>query len=48
MKGLAKRNIRVKYESPTTYQPKVMNKVKVFEQVKLQGQRLEGQGHRIK
>jgi hypothetical protein len=49
MKGLARRNTRVKYESPTTYQSKVMTKVKVFEmKVKLQGQKSEGQDHRIK
>jgi hypothetical protein len=47
MKGLARRNTHVKYESPTTYQSKVMTKVKVFEKVKLQGQRSEGQGHGI-
>jgi hypothetical protein len=49
MKGLARRNTHVKYESPTNYQSKVMTKVKVFEKkVKLQGQRSEGQGHDIK
>jgi hypothetical protein len=32
MKGLAIRNTHVKYESPITYQSKVMTKVKVFEQ----------------
>jgi hypothetical protein len=33
----------------TTYQSKVMAKVKVFEKyVKLQGQKSEGQGHGIK
>jgi hypothetical protein len=38
----------VKYESPTTYQSKVMTKVKVLEKkVKLEGQRSEGQGHGI-
>jgi hypothetical protein len=31
MKGLARRNTHMKYESPTTYQSKVMTKVKVFE-----------------
>jgi hypothetical protein len=37
------------YESPSTYQSKVMTKVKVFKKkVKLQGQRLDGQGHGIK
>jgi hypothetical protein len=41
--------IHVKYESPTTYQSKVMTKVKVFEKkVKLQGQRSDGQGYGIK
>jgi hypothetical protein len=30
MKGLVKRNTHVKYERPTTYQSKVMNKVKVL------------------
>jgi hypothetical protein len=39
MKSLARRNTHVKYESPSTYQSKVMTKVKVFEKVKLQGQR---------
>jgi hypothetical protein len=29
------------YESPGTYQSKVMSKVKVFEKVKLQGQRVK-------
>jgi hypothetical protein len=49
MKGLARRNTHMKYESPATYQSKVIIKVKVFEKkVKLQGQRLEGQGHGIK
>jgi hypothetical protein len=39
MKGLARRNTHEKYENPTTYQSKVMTKVKVFEKkVKLQGQ----------
>jgi hypothetical protein len=39
----------MKYESPGTYQPKVITKVKVFEKmVKLQGQRSNGQGHGIK
>jgi hypothetical protein len=41
VKGLARRNTFMKYESPTTYQSKVMTKVKVFEKVKLKGQ---GQG----
>ena len=31
MKGLTIRNIHVKYESPNTYQSKVMTKVKVFD-----------------
>jgi hypothetical protein len=31
MKGLARRNTHVKYESPTTYLSKVMTKDKVFE-----------------
>jgi hypothetical protein len=44
MKGLARRNTHVKYESTTTYQSKVMTKVKVFEKVKLQAQRPEGHG----
>jgi hypothetical protein len=49
MKGLARRNTHVKYESPTTYQSKVMTKVKVFKKkVKLQGERSEGQDHDIK
>jgi hypothetical protein len=40
MKGLARRNTHVKYEIPTTYQSKVMTKVKVFEKkVKLKGQK---------
>jgi hypothetical protein len=41
IKGLARRNTHVKYESPSTYQSKVMTKVKVFEKVKLQGQRVK-------
>jgi hypothetical protein len=41
MKGLARRNTNVKYESPTTYQSNVMTKVKVFE-------RSEGQVYGIK
>jgi hypothetical protein len=51
MKGLARKNINVKHEIPSTYQSKskVMSKVKVLEKkVKLQGQRTEGQGHYIK
>jgi hypothetical protein len=48
MKGLARRNKPVKYESPTANQSKVMTKVKVLEKkVKLQGQRPKGQGHKI-
>jgi acyl-CoA thioesterase FadM len=44
MKGLARRNTHVKYESPTTYQSNVMTKVKILEKkAKLQGQRSEGQ-----
>jgi hypothetical protein len=35
-------------ESPTTYQSKVMTKVKVLEKVKLQGHTAEGQGHDMK
>jgi hypothetical protein len=31
MKGLARRNIHEKYESPSTYQSKAMTKVKVLE-----------------
>jgi hypothetical protein len=41
MKGLAISNTHVKYESPITYQSKVMSKVKVFEKVTLQGQRVK-------
>jgi hypothetical protein len=41
MKGLARRNTHVKYESPTTYQSKVMTKVKVLEKVKLKGERVK-------
>jgi hypothetical protein len=49
MKGLAKTNTHVKYESFSTYQSKVMTKVKVLEKkVKLQDQRSEVQGHDIK
>jgi hypothetical protein len=48
MKGLARRNTHVKYESSGTYEIKVMTKIKVFEKkAKLQGQRSEGQGHGI-
>jgi hypothetical protein len=40
MKGLARRNTHVKYESPTICQSKVMTKFKVLEKkAKLQGQR---------
>jgi hypothetical protein len=47
MKGFARRNKHVKYESPTTYQSKVMTKVKVFKKkLKLLGQRSEVQGKR--
>jgi hypothetical protein len=46
MKGLEKINTHVKYESPSTYQSKVMTKVKVLaKKVKVQGQRSEDQGH---
>jgi hypothetical protein len=39
MKGLARRNTHVKYESPSTYQSKVMTKDNVFEKkIKLKGQ----------
>jgi hypothetical protein len=31
VKGLARRNTHVKYESPSTYQSNVITKVKVFE-----------------
>jgi hypothetical protein len=49
MKGLARRNQHVKYESPSSNQSKVMTKIiKVLEKVKLQGQRSDGQGHGIK
>jgi hypothetical protein len=34
VKGIARRNTHVKYESPTTYQSKVMTKVKILEKVK--------------
>jgi hypothetical protein len=30
MKGLARRNTHVKYDSPSTYKSKVISKVKVF------------------
>jgi hypothetical protein len=42
MKGLAKSNIHVKYESPSTYQSKVLTKVKVSKRrskVKVKGSR---------
>jgi hypothetical protein len=43
MKGLAIRNTHVKYESCTTYQSKVMTKVKVFEKkVKLLRSKIRG------
>jgi hypothetical protein len=39
MKGLARKNTHLKYESPSTYQSKVMTKFKVFKKkVKLLGQ----------
>jgi hypothetical protein len=42
MKGLARWNTPVKHESPSTYQSKVMTKVKVLEKkVKFQGQRVK-------
>jgi hypothetical protein len=42
MKGLARRNTHVKYESASTCQSKVMTKVKVFEKkAKLKGQRVK-------
>jgi hypothetical protein len=42
MKGLATRNIQMKYESLSTYQSKVMTKVKVSEKkVKCQDQRVK-------
>jgi hypothetical protein len=45
MKVLARRNTHVKYENPTTYQSKVITKVKVLEKkIKLQGQRSQDQG----
>jgi hypothetical protein len=49
MKGLARRNTHVKYENPSTYQSKVITKIKVLvKMVKLQGKKSEGQGHDIK
>jgi hypothetical protein len=47
MKSLARWNTHVKYESPTTYQSKVMTKGKVLE-MKVKLQRSEGQRHGIK
>jgi hypothetical protein len=45
---LPEKNTHVKYESPTISQSKVVTKVKLLEKnVKLQGQRSEGQGHGI-
>jgi hypothetical protein len=44
MKGLARRNIHVKYESPSTYQSKVMNNVKFSKRrsnSKVKGQRVK-------
>jgi hypothetical protein len=40
MKDLVGRNTHVKYESPSTYQSKVMTKVKVLEK-KVKGQRVK-------
>jgi hypothetical protein len=49
MKGLARRNAHAIHDSPSTYKSKVVTKVKVLaKNVKLQGQRSEGQGHGIK
>jgi hypothetical protein len=49
MKGLARRNTHIRYESSTTHPSNVMTKVKVFKKkVKLQGQKSECQGHDIK
>jgi hypothetical protein len=48
MKNLAIRNTYVKYESISSYHPKVMANVKVLSTVKLQGQRSEGLVHGIK
>jgi hypothetical protein len=48
MKAFAIRNTHVKYESPSTYQSKLMSKVKVLEKVKLQGQRYEMKGVAIR
>jgi hypothetical protein len=46
--GFARGNTHMKYESSTNQQSEVMIKVKVFEKVKVQGQRSECQGHDIK
>ena len=43
-KGLLTRNVHVKYDSPTSYESKVMVKVKVF-RYKVKGY---GQGHQVK
>jgi hypothetical protein len=48
MKALARKNTHVKCESPSNCQSKVMSKVKVFENVTLQGQKSEAQGHDMK
>jgi hypothetical protein len=37
MKGLARRKTQVKYESSTTYQSKVITKVKFFKKKKTRG-----------
>jgi hypothetical protein len=48
MKGLARRNTHVKYESTSTYQSNFMTKVKVLEKnAKLHHQKSES-GHDIK
>jgi hypothetical protein len=45
VKGLARKNTRVKYESPTTYKSKIMTIVKVLlKKVKCQGQTSEDLG----
>jgi hypothetical protein len=44
VKGLARKNTRVKYESPTTYKSKIMTNVKVLLKVKCQGQTSEDLG----
>jgi hypothetical protein len=41
MKGPARRNTHLKYESPTTYQSKVMFSKKKKKMVKFQGQRVK-------